>query len=92
MSRHTPDQVPPLVIDFGKDSYGYEATFVRTRRPDTPDEASLNRNLCEMAIYQGARIENAYPIYVGGVEQQIALRSLAKRYGNELQFPLAKQL
>lgn len=92
MSAHTPNELPPLMVDFGKDAYGYEATFVRTHAPRTPDEVGLVQKMCELGIYQGAKIENAYPAHIGGVEYQVALRSLAKRYGTELQFPLAKEI
>lgn len=92
MHDHIPDKLPPLVADFGEDAYGYEAVFVKERKPVSNEEAELVRKMCELAIHQGGRVENAYPIYVGGVEQHMALRSLARQYGTELQFPLAKEL
>ena len=90
MKQHIPDTLPPLRVDFGTDAYGYEATFVRERRPNTPELAHLAFKICEIGIYQNARIENAYPAHVGGQEQHFALRTLAKQYGVELQFPHAK--
>ena len=91
MKQHTPDKLPPLRVDFGTDAYGYEATFVREKRPETPELAHLAFKICEIGIYQNATIENAYPAHVGGTEQHFMLRALAKQYGVELQFPHARK-
>ncbi len=89
--KHTPDTLPPLKIDFGSDAYGYEATFVREKRPDTQELAHVAFMMCKLGIYQNATIENAYPAHVGGTEQHFMLRALAKQYGVELQFPEARK-
>ena len=91
--NYIPDALPPLTIDLGIDAYGVESTFVQNNRPATAEIAARAFELCKLAIdRQSTRIENAYPAHIGGADQLLILRSLARQRGVDLQFPQARDL
>lgn len=91
--NHTPDRLPPLVVDLGADMYGLESTFVQKQKPATAELAVRAFEICKLGVRRNSsRIENAYPAHIGGVDRLAILQTLAEQHNVELAFPLAKKL